>query len=59
MGKGLTIWHWDPIIINPTATIDDNCTLYPGVLIGHKEPGGRAAIIGDNVYIDAGVKIIG
>ena len=35
-GKGLTIWHWGPIIINPAAKIGENCTLYPGVLIGHK-----------------------
>ena len=58
-GKGLTIWHWGPIIINPAAIIGKNCTLYPGVLIGHKHPGGGAATIGDNVFIGAGTKIIG
>lgn len=58
-GKGLTIWHWGPIIINPAAKIGENCTLYPGVLIGHKYPGGGAATIGDNVFIGAGTKIIG
>lgn len=39
-GKGLTIWHWGSIIINPAAKIGDNCTLYPGVLIGHKSING-------------------
>lgn len=58
-GKGLTIWHWGPIIINPASKIGDNCTLYPGVLIGHKIPGGGAATIGNNVFIGAGTKIIG
>lgn len=58
-GKGLTIWHWGPIIINPATKIGDNCTLYPGVLIGHKIPGGGAATIGNNVFIGAGTKIIG
>lgn len=58
-GKGLTIWHWGPIIINPAAKIGKNCTLYPGVLIGHKYPGNGSAIIGDNVFIGAGTKIIG
>lgn len=58
-GKGLTIWHWGPIIINPAAIIGKNCTLYPGVLIGHKKPDGGAATIGDNVFIGAGTKIIG
>lgn len=59
LGKGLTIWHWGAIIINPATKIGDNCTLYPGVLIGHKKPGGGAAIIGNNVFIGAGTKIIG
>lgn len=39
-GKGLTIWHWGSIIVNGKARIGENCTLYPGVLIGHKSPGG-------------------
>ena len=39
-GKGLTIWHWGPIIVNGSAKIGENCTLYPGVLIGHKSSGG-------------------
>lgn len=58
-GKGLTIWHWGTIIINPAAKIGDNCTLYPGVLVGHKVPEGGAATIGNNVFIGAGTKIIG
>lgn len=39
-GKGLTIWHWGPIIVNGKTRIGENCTLYPGVLIGHKSSGG-------------------
>lgn len=58
-GKGLTIWHWGAIIINPATQIGENCTLYPGVLIGHKKSGDVAAIIGNNVFIGAGTKIIG
>lgn len=57
-GKGLTIWHWGPIIVNPAARLGENCTLYPGVLIGHKTFY-DAPIIGDNVFIGAGTKIIG
>lgn len=59
IGKGLTIWHWGPIIINSATVIGVNCTLYPGVLIGHKIPGGGSAVIGDNVFIGSGAKIIG
>lgn len=58
-GKGLTIWHWGTIIVNPKVKIGENCTLYPGVLIGQKNPMEGAAIIGDNVFIGAGTKIIG
>lgn len=58
-GKGLTIWHWGPIIVNGSAKIGDNCTLYPGVLIGQKNSKEDAAIIGNNVFIGAGTKIIG
>lgn len=58
-GWGLTIWHWGPIIINPAAKLGNHCTLYPGVLIGHKVQGGGAATIGNNVFIGAGTKIIG
>ena len=59
-GKGLTIWHWGAIVINPKTHIGENCTLYPGVLIGHKTPEeGKSATIGNNVFIAAGTKIIG
>lgn len=57
-GKGLTIWHWGPIIVNSKARIGENCTLYPGVLIGHKSAGG-IPVIGNNVFIGSGTKIIG
>lgn len=59
VGEGLTIWHWGTIIINPKVKIGKNCTLYPGVLIGHKEEGQPAPVIGNNVFICSGAKIIG
>lgn len=57
-GKGLTIWHWGTLIVNGGARLGENCTLYPGVLIGNKNGGGNA-IIGNNVFIGSGTKIIG
>lgn len=59
VGKGLVIWHWGPIIINPKTRIGENCTLNPMVVIGHKNPGEGAPRIGNNVFIGAGSKIIG
>ena len=59
-GKGLTIWHWGSIIINENTRIGENCTLYPGVLIGWKGPKEQGcAEIGNNVFIGSGTKIIG
>ena len=58
-GKGLTIWHWGNIIINPHTQIGEFCTLNSNVLIGHKEEGQPAPQIGNNVFIGSGSKIIG
>ena len=58
-GKGLTIWHWGTIIVNGAAQIGDNCTLHTGVLLGHKKPNEGCPIVGNNVFIGAGTKIIG
>lgn len=45
------------IIVHPKAIIGENCTIYQQVTIGGKN--GSAAIIGNNVIIGAGAKIIG
>lgn len=58
-GKGLTIWHWGTIVINPKARLGDFCTLNPMIIIGHKREGDNAPQIGNNVFIGAGAKIIG
>lgn len=57
-GPGLTIFHYGTIIVG-NATLGENCTLFPGVLIGKKTSTGRSANIGNNVYICSGTKIIG
>lgn len=59
IGKGLTIWHWGPIIINGNAKIGDNCIIRPDVVVGHKKRGGKAPIIGNNVTLNSGCRIIG
>ena len=59
IGKGLTIWHWGTIIINEDSSIGDNCTIRPGVVIGHKFSGGKCPVIGNKVEINSGARIIG
>jgi serine O-acetyltransferase len=61
IGSGFTIAHFGSIIINGAAKIGKNCKIFPGVLIGETSRGKHigAPVIGDNVHIAAGVKIIG
>lgn len=59
IGKGLRIHHFGGIIFHPTVKLGNNCTLYHGVTIGDRGGSGKAALIGDNVLIGAGAKIIG
>ena len=62
IGEGLRLVHPYNIIINPTVIIGKNCTIFQEVTIGTNEFTSeykKAPIIGDNVYIGAGAKVIG
>ena len=58
IGKGLTIWHWGPIIIG-RAKLCNYCTLHSGIVIGGKSTNDQRPIIGDYVTIFSGVNISG
>lgn len=61
IGPGLYIGHFGGIVVNWQARIGKNCNLNHdvtiGVTYGGKSPG--VPIIGDNVYLGPGSKIIG
>ena len=56
IGYGLYIGHGGPIIINGSAKIGNNCNLSQFTTIGSLS--GKAATIGDNVYIGPQVCIL-
>lgn len=58
-GPGFSISHLGPIVVNGFAKVGKNCRLHPFTVIGMDGRSDETATIGDNVYISAGVKIIG
>ncbi|MDM8125530.1 serine O-acetyltransferase [Mediterraneibacter glycyrrhizinilyticus] len=58
-GKGLLIWHYGNIVVNGDAKVGENCILHGDNCIGNNGSDTKAPIIGDNVDIGVGAKIIG
>jgi len=57
IGEGFNVCHFNCIVIHTKVTIGDNCYISQGVTIGISKD--KVPLIGDNVYIAAGAKIIG
>jgi len=59
--KGFYIGHFGCIVVNQAAVIGKNCNISQGVTIGAANRGKNkgCAVIGDNVYIGPGAKIVG
>jgi serine O-acetyltransferase len=55
---GLLFPHGGPININPAVEIGENVIIHPNTLLGGNRKTG-APIIGDNVFIGNGAKLIG
>lgn len=58
-GPGLSIAHYGQIVVHGNACVGKNCRIHEGVTIGATGGSTRAPIIGDNVFIGSGAKIIG
>ena len=57
--EGLSIAHYGALIVNSRARVGKNCRIHAMVVIGATNGDPAAPVIGDNVYIGAGAKIIG
>lgn len=59
--KGLLIYHYGSIVVNEKSKIGKNCRLHGDNCIGNSgnEGDNRCPVIGDNVMIGVGAKIIG
>ena len=56
---GLCIVHYGTIVVNDTCRIGKNCRIQEGVTIGATNGIKQGPILGDNVYLGSGCKIIG
>lgn len=56
-GKGLILMHPVGIVINSKVTGGEHVVIESGVVIGDEK--GKAPVIGSNVFIGAGAKVIG
>lgn len=58
-GPGLSIAHYGTITVNGNAKVGKNCRIHECTCIGATNGNNDAPIIGDNVFIGTGAKIIG
>ena len=59
IGPGLCIAHYGNIVISHKTYIGSNCKIHSGVNIGATNGEEKAPLIGNNVYIGPGAKLIG
>lgn len=60
IGPGLYIGHTGLIRIHPKSKIGKNLSIGPGTILGEKGLGGKGApLLGDNVYLGTGCKVLG
>lgn len=58
-GEGFSIAHYGTIVVNGSAKVGINCRIQEGVNIGATNGTSNAPVIGNNVFIGTGAKIIG
>ena len=56
---GLSIAHFGSIVVNGNAKVGKNCRIQESTTIGSTNGSNSAPILGDNVFIGSGARIIG
>ena len=61
IGQGVFIDHGMGVVIGETAVVGNRCLLYQGVTLGGtgKQSGQRHPVLGENVVVGAGAKVLG
>ncbi len=60
IGKGFYVGHFGGIILHSDVQIGENCSIGPGVILGTRGGGHKGApVLGNNVYVGVGAKILG
>ena len=61
IGEGLYMGHFGCIVVHPYARVGRNCNISQDVTIGQTNRGPRRGypVIGDNVYIGPGARVVG
>ncbi|MDP6796394.1 MAG: DapH/DapD/GlmU-related protein [Candidatus Krumholzibacteria bacterium] len=61
IGSGFYIGHFGGIVVSPHSVIGKNCNISHGVTLGKGNCGKNQGfpVLGDNVYIGPGAKIVG
>ena len=57
--RGLHIWHYGSVIISGDAVVGENCTIHGQACIGSDGASDEAPVLGKDLDIGVGAKIIG
>ena len=59
VGPGLSLAHPGTVIINSNSKVGENCRIQTGVTLGSTNGSNKAPVVGNNVFLGDGCKIIG
>lgn len=58
-GPGLSLAHLTSIVVNGNCLVGKNCRIQEGVTLGATNGSNKAPILGDNIFLGSGSKVIG